>query len=165
MLSDFELNIYKALDELVGSEKKFKILETEDILNTTKKFDTTADIAKIPDVIKDFKDKDLIDLKYFTPEEFCLMIKKDLNELIAETNVYKKVVESTIESSPSEKSTEDEIKKEKLKKKELKSDTKNKQLARQVKSNMTLLYSFLGSFFGAIVCGIVFVLLYFFLKR
>ena len=112
MLSDFELNIYKALDELVGSEKKFKILETEDILNTTKKFDTTADIAKIPDVIKDFKDKDLIDLKYFTPEEFCLMIKKDLNELIAETNV-----------------------------------------------------SFLGSFFGAIVCGIVFVLLYFFLKR
>ena len=46
MLSDFELNIYKALDELVGSEKKFKILETEDILNTTKKFDTTADIPK-----------------------------------------------------------------------------------------------------------------------
>ena len=37
MLSDFELNIYKALDELVGSEKKFKILETEDILNTLRR--------------------------------------------------------------------------------------------------------------------------------
>jgi len=72
MLSDFELNIYKALDELVGSEKKFKILETEDILNTTKKFDTTADIAKIPDVIKDFKDKDLIDLRQDIPSKnFC----------------------------------------------------------------------------------------------
>ena len=165
MLSDFELNIYKALDELVGSEKKFKILETEDILNTTKKFDTNADIIKIPDVIKDFKDKDLIDLKYFTPEEFCLMLKKDLKELIAETNVYKKVVESTIENSPLEESNIHEKKKEKVIKKELNIDSKKEESTRQIKQNMTLLYSFLGSFFGAIICGLVFVLLYFFLKR
>ena len=112
-----------------------------------------------------FKDKDLIDLKYFTPEEFCLMLKKDLKELIAETNVYKKVVESTIESSPLEESNIHEKKKEKVTKKELNIDSKKEESTRQIKQNMTLLYSFLGSFLGAIFCGLVFVLLYFFLKR
>lgn len=167
MLTNDELNLYKALYALVGTEKNHKVLELDEIVQSVKSIDENFEVEKIHDIISDFKNKDLIDLKYFTPDAFCLLTKKDLNELIAEISVLRKAAEITTEQPVEKKFKVKE--KHKLKQ----SDEKIVEPIIKEKVNTTnaspfnynFITSLVGGLLGSIITGIIFIILFFTLKR
>lgn len=67
--------VYDILAEIAGDTEVFKIIEAEEVLE---KLPEGISLTKIQlsAIIRDLKDREYVDVKYFTPEEYCLQIVK-----------------------------------------------------------------------------------------
>ena len=69
--------IYDVLKKLTGEDDVFKIIEAEEIIEKL-----PAEISKVQlaSIIRDLKDRNYISVKYFTPDEYCLLTLNYIEE-------------------------------------------------------------------------------------
>lgn len=80
-MTDFEKRAVMAvLRELTGGDDVYKVIEADEILQ---KLPDGVDMDKqsLSVAIRDLRDRDYIKVKYFTPDEYCLLTLKRTEEL------------------------------------------------------------------------------------
>ncbi len=79
MLSNEGRIIYDILCDITGDSEVYKIVDADEI---TEKLpaDTAFTKVQLSQIIRELKDSDYVDIKYFTPDEYCLRIIKRIVE-------------------------------------------------------------------------------------
>lgn len=73
------LQVYEILREITGDDDIFKIIEADEVLQKLPA-KTVLTKVQLSAIIRDLKDEDYITVKYFTPDEYCLLTKKRITE-------------------------------------------------------------------------------------
>lgn len=75
MLGVEEKTVYDILASLAGDTEVYKIIDAEEVIE---KLPEGISLTKIQlsAIIRDLKDREYVDVRYFTPEEYCLQIVK-----------------------------------------------------------------------------------------
>lgn len=96
--------IYDVLKKLTGGDDVFKIIEAEEIIE---KLPVEMSKVQLASIIRDLKDRNYISVKYFTPDEYCLLTLNYIEESekaeIASDDV-KPVQQNTVTIQPKMKS-------------------------------------------------------------
>lgn len=73
--------IYDIIRTLAGEDDVYKVVEADEI---TERLPAGMSVSKVQlsSVIRDLKDRDYIQVKYFTPDEYCLLIVKRIEDRI-----------------------------------------------------------------------------------
>ncbi len=86
--------VLEALRTLTGTDDIYKVIEAEEILAILPKQMTKLQLSSI---IKDLRDREYIKVKYFKPEEYCLLTVKVVDEVLEHTE---EVAEATLVTAP-----------------------------------------------------------------
>ncbi len=80
MLSQECKIVYDVLREITRDDGVYKIIEAEEVLE---KLPSNAQISKLQlsQIIRDLKDAEYVNVKYFTPDEYCLLTLRRLEQL------------------------------------------------------------------------------------
>lgn len=131
--------VYDILVALAGDTEVYKIIEAEEVLE---KLPPEVSLTKIQlsQIIRDLKDTEYVDVKYFTPDEYCLQIVRRI-----EVPVQQAVVQATSE------------KQERV----LYGEKKAKEQPAQagIKKGVVFFMAFLGAFLGSAIVATVAALL------
>ncbi|MDE7373681.1 MAG: hypothetical protein K2N18_06425 [Clostridia bacterium] len=75
MLSNESQVIYDILCEITEISEVYKIVDADEI---TERLPANFNLTKVQlsQIIRDLKDRDYVDIKYFTPDEYCLRVIK-----------------------------------------------------------------------------------------
>lgn len=79
MLSIESKAIYDILSEITGNSEVYKIVDADEI-NDRLPENITLTKVQLSQIIRDLKDRDYVDIKYFTPDEYCLRIIKHIEQ-------------------------------------------------------------------------------------
>ena len=139
MLSIEQQTVYDILLALTGETEVYKIIEADEVLQ---KLPPAVRLTKIQlsQLIRDLKDRDYIDVKYFTPEEYCLQIIRR---------------QETPQAQPQAAEQADAPKGERVPY----GEKKQKAEAPRVKSGVVFLMAFLGGLMGSAIVAAVTVLI------
>lgn len=69
--------IYDVLKKLTGADDVFKIIEADEIIE---KLPSEMSKLQLASIIRDLKDRNYISVKYFTPDEYCLLTLNYIEE-------------------------------------------------------------------------------------
>lgn len=80
MLNPESKQVLDILRQITGEEDIYKIVEADEIFE---KLPQGQDLSKIQlsAIIKDLRDRDYLKVKYFTPDEYCLLTMKRAEEI------------------------------------------------------------------------------------
>lgn len=78
MLDTQSKAVYEALKKITGEDDVFKVVEADDIIEGLP-FETNK--LQLSAIIRDLRDREYIKVKYFTPDEYCLLTMKRVEEL------------------------------------------------------------------------------------
>lgn len=133
--------VYNALFELAGDSEGYKIIDAEEV---TEKIppDMTLTKVQLSQVIRDLKDLEYVDIKYFTPDEYCLRVYK---RVIEEPQVQQQAAPMTEEGAVQVQQQSEQPQQ----KKERKLYGEKKRAAGGVKRGMVFFMSFLGGLLGS----------------
>lgn len=124
--------VYEALKKLTGDDDVYKVVEAEEIMEL---LPYAMSKLQLSSAIRDLKENDYVRVKYFTPDEYCLITLKRNEQPVAVAYEEK---EKAVESAPEQKPVV------------------------TVKTGKTFFGAFLGAFLGAsIVVAIAMVLMKF----
>lgn len=150
MLSGECQSVYDALCEITGNSEVYKIVDADEI---TEKISPDLSLTKVQlsQIIRDLKDREYVDVKYFTPDEYCLRVIKRIEEQPRVVQVVSEDGEQLpVEQQPPQQ-----------KERELYGKKKEKEKG-GVRHGLVFFMSFLGSLFGSgIVAAIAAVLVKF----
>lgn len=76
--------VMAALRELTGEDDIFKVVEADEILEKVPASEG-LDKQHLSFIIRDLRDADYLKVKYFTPDEYCLLTVKKLEDEAEET--------------------------------------------------------------------------------
>ncbi len=129
MLSPESQTVYDILCAITGGSEVYKIVDADEI---TDKLPSAVSLNKVQlsQVIRDLKERELVDVKYFTPDEYCLHIIKRIAE-----------AEPAREAEDGESAEE--------KKERVPYGGKKKKEVAGIKRGMVFFMSFLGCLFGS----------------
>ncbi len=129
MLSQECQTIYDILCEITGDSEVYKIVDADEI---TDRLPSDAMLSKVQlsQIIRDLKDREYVDIKYFTPDEYCLHIIKRIEP--AEKAVTGEEIKTPAEETKKERVLYGE-----------------KSGAKGVKPGLVLFMSFLGGIIGS----------------
>ena len=90
MLSNEGQIIYDILCGITGDSEVYKIVDADEI---TEKLPSDSAFTKVQlsQIIRELKDMDYVDIKYFTPDEYCLRVIKRIVE--AQKNSSDNIIE------------------------------------------------------------------------
>lgn len=74
--------IAAALRELTGIDGVYKVIEADEILEKLPA-GSRPDKQRLSTLIRDLRDMNYLEVKYLTPDEYCLLTSRRLDELIA----------------------------------------------------------------------------------
>lgn len=123
--------IYDILCGITGNSEVYKIVDADEI-NDRLPANITLTKVQLSQIIRDLKDREYVDIKYFTPDEYCLRVIKRIEpEEMASTE--------DLDAEHHEENAE---------------DSKERQLyggknAGQAKPGLVLFMSFLGGVLGS----------------
>ena len=86
--------VLEALRTLTGTNDIYKVIEAEEIIAILPKQMTKQQLSYI---IKDLRDREYIKVKYFNPNEYCLLTVNGREDVIERTE---EVVEAPVVSAP-----------------------------------------------------------------
>lgn len=136
MLNSDTKQVLEILRRLTGEDGNFKIIEADEVLEKLPA-DMQLDKVKLSAIIRDLRDREYLKVKYFTPDEYCLLTLKRVEEI---QHIVEEVASS---SAPVSSQGNGGSSKEKP----------------AVKRSMVLLFAFIGGLLGgAIVTAIAIVL-------
>lgn len=75
-------NVAAALRALTGTDGVYKVIEADEIIEKLP-VDARPDKQKLSTIIRDLRDMNYIEVKYLTPDEYCLLTSRRLDELFA----------------------------------------------------------------------------------
>ncbi len=154
MLSVECQSVYDALCDITGKSEVYKIVEADEI---TEKIPPALSFTKVQlsQIIRDLKDREYLDVKYFTPDEYCL-------------RVIKRIVPEPSRGTPETPTAEDAeqmpAEQQPTKQRELYGEKNGKAKNEKggVRHGLVFFMSFLGGLFGSgIVAAITAVLVKF----
>lgn len=78
MLDNEAKIVYEALKKLTGGDDVYRVLEADEIIAQL-----SIDMTKmqLSSLIRDLRDREYIKVKYFTPDEYCLLTVKRTEEI------------------------------------------------------------------------------------
>ncbi|MCQ2409712.1 MAG: hypothetical protein MJ068_04140 [Clostridia bacterium] len=79
MLSQESRQIYDILRKLTGDDDIYKIIDADEVLEQLDGMELTK--VQLSAIIKDLKERDYINVKYFTPDEYCLLTLKIIEDV------------------------------------------------------------------------------------
>lgn len=79
MLSQESRQIYDILRKLTGDDDVYKIIDADEVLEQLEGLELTK--VQLSAIIKDLKERDYINVKYFTPDEYCLLTLKIIEDV------------------------------------------------------------------------------------
>lgn len=144
MLNPENKLIYDILRSITGDDDIYKIVEAEEVLS---KLPSEVSLSKVQlsAIIKDLKDRDYINVKYFTPDEYCLLTLKKSDEENP----------TVVEANKEVKEDNDKEKKERI----LYGKTEGQSI-KSVKPGAIFFMAFLGAILGSgIVAAMVVILM------
>lgn len=135
MPSQDSLQVYEALRGITGDDNVYKIVEADELMQKLPQFQLSK--VQLSAIIRELKDADYINVKYFTPDEYCLLTKKRIEPIPvategADENPVAEVAEETLQQSE-----------------RMPYDTKQKGVVKQIKSGIVFLASLMGSLLGS----------------
>lgn len=80
MLDAEKKEVMRVLRELTGQDDVYKVIEAEEILEKISP-DTPLNKQQLSAIIRDLRDREYLQVKYFTPDEYCLLTMKHTEEL------------------------------------------------------------------------------------
>lgn len=99
--------VVAALIDIAGTDDVFKVVEADEILEKLPA-GTALDKQALSVIIRDLKGMGYLEVKYFTPDEYCLLVSRRAQELLApETEQPREEGASspaTVSSAPAQKS-------------------------------------------------------------
>ena len=135
MPSQDSLQVYEALRGITGDDNVYKIVEADELMQKLPQFQLSK--VQLSAIIRELKDADYINVKYFTPDEYCLLTKKRIEPIPvategADENPEAEVAEETLQQSE-----------------RMPYDTKQKGVVKQIKSGIVFLAALMGSLLGS----------------
>ncbi len=94
MLSIESQAIYDILCDITELSEVYKIVDADEI-NEKLPVGITLTKVQLSQIIRDLKDRDYVDIKYFTPDEYCLRVIKRVDPVEKQTSVEEESAEST----------------------------------------------------------------------
>ncbi|MCM1306780.1 MAG: hypothetical protein NC037_04440 [Bacteroides sp.] len=90
--------IYDILCEITEISEVYKIVDADEI---TDRLPANFNLTKVQlsQIIRDLKDRDYVDIKYFTPDEYCLRVIKRIEQELSDENVGEKPVAAATEDA------------------------------------------------------------------
>ena len=137
MLNPDSKLIYDILRSITQGDDVYKIIEADEIFALLPEGKTFTKV-QLSSIIRELKDRDYISVKYFTPDEYCLLTLSRFDEAPV---VEATVVEAEIE--PKEKAER------------IRYEKKAEKPAKSVKSGVVFLRAFLGALLGSAVVAAV----------
>lgn len=131
MLGVEEKTVYDILASLAGDTEVYKIIDAEEVIE---KLPEGISLTKIQlsAIIRELKDREYVDVKYFTPEEYCLQI-------------VRRVESTSPQVQGAAQGAQSDAKQERV----LYGEKKVAAPQASVKKGMVFLMAFLGAFFGS----------------
>lgn len=77
MLQEEAQLIYDILTEITGGSDVYKIVDADEIMEKLPE-GVSFTTVQLSQIIKDLKDREYLDIKYFTPDEYCLHVIKKI---------------------------------------------------------------------------------------
>ncbi len=74
--------VVAALIDIAGTDDVFKVVEADEILERMPA-DAAIDKQALSVIIRDLKGMGYLEVKYFTPDEYCLLVSRRAQELLA----------------------------------------------------------------------------------
>lgn len=131
--------VYDVIRSIAGENDVYKIVEADEIIDRMPK-EIALTKVQLSAIIRELKDREYITVKYFTPDEYCLLVIKRIDE-----RAKLQQAEVVAPEQPAE-----EQKEKKGKKKS--SDDKPAKVAGKV---MTFFAALLGSFIGSGIVAMI----------
>ncbi len=135
MLSLEHQTVYDIIKSVAVDNDVYKVIEADEILS---RLPAGLKMSKVSlsQIIRDLKDSDYLDVKYFTPDEYCLLVRKLIEDPI------KQVVQQDVESPRGERTLYGEREKKEPKEK-------------VAGLGRVFFLSFLGAFFGSGIVAMI----------
>lgn len=99
--------VVAALIDIAGTDDVFKVVEADEILEKLPA-GTTLDKQALSVIIRDLKGMGYLEVKYFTPDEYCLLVSRRAQELLAPAEEQPREEgassPATVSSAPAQKS-------------------------------------------------------------
>ena len=143
MLNPDSKLIYDILRSITGDDDVYKIVEADEVVERLPEGKTFTKI-QLSQIIRDLKDREYISVKYFTPDEYCLLTMKHYDESTP--------VEATGDVQVAEVV---EVKGERVRYEKKKAE----QAGAPVKKGIVFLMAFLGALLGSAVIAAVAIVL------
>ncbi len=94
MLSIESQAIYDILCDITELSEVYKIVDADEI-NEKLPVGITLTKVQLSQIIRDLKDREYVDIKYFTPDEYCLRVIKRVDPVEKQTSAEEESAEST----------------------------------------------------------------------
>ena len=141
MLNPDSKLVYDALRSLVGDDDVYKIIEADEVLEKLPA-DKQFTKVQLSAIVRDLKDREYIGVKYFTPDEYCLLTYKRFDDATAQPVVV----------APSKPAT----KKEKAERVPYAAQAEQpEKQAKPVKKGTVFFMAFLGALLGSAVVAAI----------
>jgi len=139
MLSPESKQIYDILRSLTGDDDVYKIIEADEVLEKLPQ-DIQFTKVQLSATIKDLKERDYINVKYFTPDEYCLLTLKRIEEAPVQPVFEAEAVTAVEEDS---------------KKERILYGTNEPKAVKSVNPGLIFLMAFLGALIGSGIVAVI----------
>lgn len=101
--------VYDAIRTLTGNDDVYKVVEAEEIIARLPQ-EVVLSKVQLSAIIRELKEREYIIVKYFTPDEYCLMANKRIEEKLKQERIATQEEEAPravtrVEKKPKEKVT------------------------------------------------------------
>lgn len=104
--------VYDVIRSIAGENDVYKIVEADEIIDRMPK-EIALTKVQLSAIIRELKDREYITVKYFTPDEYCLLVIKRIDERAklqqAEVVAPEQPVEEQKEKKGKKKSSDDKL--------------------------------------------------------
>lgn len=100
-----------ALRDLTGTDGVYKVIEADEIIEKLPG-DARPDKQRLSTIIRDLRDMNYIEVKYLTPDEYCLQTSRRIEELFVPAEEPKAVATTATPAATATQSVETVRKKE-----------------------------------------------------
>lgn len=139
MLSLEHQTVYDIIRDVAGEEEVYKVIEADEVLERMPKAIPMSKV-QLSAIIRDLRDMEYLTVKYFTTDEYCMLVTKRIEDFQKRSQKANDVEETTAPAV----SAEEKIENRKIK---------------QVSGAKIFFVSFLGSFFAGIIVAVIAVII------
>lgn len=133
--------VYDIIRQIAEVDDVYKVVEADEIIARVPQGLTLSKI-QLSAIIRELKDREYISVKYFTPDEYCLLVVKRIDERAKQQGV------SVVENEE-----------EKPKERELYGEKKEKNVVKGVSRGALFAAALFGSLIGSAIVAVVAILI------